>query len=146
MKSEEKQALIDFNRAVIAQHEAYAVPEILWPEEVKMLVASARIALAALTAEPVAYTDAEELETMRKGTFADMFTPHDSYKSDPQWIPLFTHPAPAVSLAELVPEKWTLKQAEKFVEDYTPPSEEEAVLFAVNSFRAAILRNIEVAD
>lgn len=51
-----------------------------------------QIALAALTAEPVAYTDAEELETLRNGTFADMFTPHDSYKADSEWIALYTTP------------------------------------------------------
>ncbi|PWW13655.1 hypothetical protein [Pantoea sp. AG702] len=45
-----------------------------------------------MTAEPVAYTDAEELETLRKGTFADMFTPHESYKADQLWIPLYTTP------------------------------------------------------
>ncbi|WP_194761198.1 hypothetical protein [Pantoea ananatis] len=49
-------------------------------------------ALDALTAEPAAYTDAEELETLRKGTFADMFTPHETYKADQLWIPLYTTP------------------------------------------------------
>ncbi|WP_288654696.1 MULTISPECIES: hypothetical protein [Pantoea] len=53
--------------------------------------------------EPVAYTDAEELESMRKATYADMFTPNDYYKADHQWIPLFTRPVPAVSLSDLVP-------------------------------------------
>lgn len=65
----------------------------------------AEIALAALTAEPVAYTDAEELETLRKGSFADMFTPHEAYKADPLWMPLFTAP-PAPVL--LVPDGWKL--------------------------------------
>ncbi|WP_336747841.1 hypothetical protein [Pantoea vagans] len=55
----------------------------------------------------------------------------------------FTRPVPAVRLAELVPAEWTLAQALRFVDKYTPLSEEEAALFAVNSFRAAILRNIE---
>lgn len=54
-------------------------------------------------------------------------------------------PAPAADLAGLVPGEWTLAQAEKFVDKYTPPSEEEAALFAANEFRAAILRNIEEA-
>jgi len=53
---------------------------------------AARIAISALTAEPVAYTDAEELETLRKASFADMFTPHEAYKADPLWMPLFTAP------------------------------------------------------
>lgn len=64
-----------------------------------------QIALAALTAEPVAYTDAEELETLRKGTFADMFTPHEAYKADPLWMPIFTAP-PAPVLR--VPDGWKL--------------------------------------
>lgn len=51
---------------------------------------------------PVAYTDAEELDIMQKGTYADMFKPCDEYKSDPKWIPLFTHPAPAAALADLL--------------------------------------------
>ncbi|KAA5932363.1 MULTISPECIES: hypothetical protein [unclassified Pantoea] len=137
--------------------------------------------------EPVAYTGAEELKVMQQGTYADMFTPHDSYKSDPQWIPLFIRPAPAINLAELVPREieitvtegvrhglvngsicnphradgwnacvaailrnieelvpaeWTLARAVKFVDEYAPPSEEEAALFAANSFRASILRNL----
>lgn len=73
-----------------------------YPEvEVRM----AHVALAALTAEPVAYTDAEELETLRKASFADMFTPHEAYKADPLWMPLYTAP-PAPVLR--VPEGWKL--------------------------------------
>jgi len=49
---EQKAALIEFNRAIIKQHESYAVPESDWPDEVRLLVSSARIALGALTAEP----------------------------------------------------------------------------------------------
>lgn len=57
--------------------------------------------------------------------------------------PLFTLPAPAADLAALVPDEWALDQALKFVDEYAPPSEEEAALFAANAFRATILRNIE---
>lgn len=67
----------------------------------QMDVLTAKIALAALTAEPVAYTYAEELETLRKGSFADMFTPHEAYKADPLWMPLFTAPtAPVLRLPD----------------------------------------------
>ncbi len=52
----------------------------------------AKIALATLTAEPVAYTDDEELEDLSKHTFANMFTPRKEYKTDPLWMPLFTAP------------------------------------------------------
>lgn len=68
----------------------------------QMDVLTAKIALAALTAEPVAYTYAEELETLRKGSFAGMFTPHEAYKADPLWMPLFTAPpAPVLKPIEL---------------------------------------------
>ena len=50
---EQRAALIEFNRAIIAQHEAYAVPEAAWPEYVQLMVSSARVALVALTDEPV---------------------------------------------------------------------------------------------
>lgn len=50
--TQEQQAeLIKFNRAIIAQYEAYAASEADWPDDVRLLVLSARIALASLTAE-----------------------------------------------------------------------------------------------
>lgn len=111
MTEEQRAELVQFNRAIIAQHEAYAVSEAGWPDDVRLLVSSARIALAALTAEPVAYTDAEELETLRKGSFADMFTPHEAYKADPLWMPLFTAPpAPMLRVTE-----WTNEQCLEFL-------------------------------
>lgn len=51
MTEEQCAELVQFNRAIIAQHEAYAVSEAGWPDDVRLLVSSARIALAALTAE-----------------------------------------------------------------------------------------------
>lgn len=64
------------------------------------------IALAALTAKPVAYTDTEELEDLSKHTFANMFTPQEAYKADPLWMPLFTAPpAPVLKPIEL-PKKY----------------------------------------
>jgi|ADGO01.1.fsa_nt_gi Protein of unknown function (DUF551). len=63
----------------------------------------AQIALAALTVEPVAYTDDEELEDLSKHTFANMFTPRKEYKTDPLWLPLYTAP-PAPVLQ--VPDGW----------------------------------------
>ncbi|WP_277971795.1 hypothetical protein [Pantoea agglomerans] len=80
---------------------------------------------------PVAYTDAEELDIMQKGTYADMFKPCDEYKSDPKWIPLFTRPAPAADLAELVPAMPSLNNG---IVGYNE---------GWNSCRATILRNIE---
>ncbi|WP_288444846.1 DUF551 domain-containing protein [uncultured Pantoea sp.] len=51
MTEEQRAELVQFNRAIIAQHESYAVSEAGWPDDVRLLVSSARIALAALTAE-----------------------------------------------------------------------------------------------
>lgn len=51
MTEAQRTELVQFNRAIIAQHEAYAVSEAGWPDDVRLLVSSARIALAALTAE-----------------------------------------------------------------------------------------------
>ncbi|WP_370426259.1 hypothetical protein AB9Q52_013340 [Pantoea vagans] len=55
------------------------------------------------------------------------------------------HPAPAVSLAELVPPEMTLQEAINFIEDEGALSEAEAAMLANNACRAAILRNIEEA-
>lgn len=85
------QALIADCKAEIAEIEkALTTWGDVWIPSLQSKLNRQKVALAALTAEPVAYTDAEELETLRKGTFADMFTPHESYKSDQLWIPLYT--------------------------------------------------------
>ncbi len=49
----ERQRLIAFNRAIIEQHESYAIPVDLMPYHIRMMVYSARIALASLEAKPV---------------------------------------------------------------------------------------------
>lgn len=89
--------------------------------------------------EPVAYTDAEEMETLRKGTFADMFTPCDAYKSDPQWIPLFTRAAPAADLAELAPEEVTRNDAPCHLDAFGA----DCWVSGANWMRAAMLQNIK---
>lgn len=53
MTEAQRAELVQFNRAIIAQHEAYAVSEAGWPDDVRLLVSSARIAISALTAKPV---------------------------------------------------------------------------------------------
>lgn len=98
--------------------------------------------------EPVAYTDTEELETMRKETYADMFNPCDEYKSDPLWIPLFTRPAPAVSLVEL--ENFALYMADESVKAGNYPDgwqckASNAAHEYAEACRANILRKIEEA-
>lgn len=47
----ERQRLIAFNRAIIEQHESYAIPVDLMPYHIRMMVYSARIALSSLEAE-----------------------------------------------------------------------------------------------
>ena len=67
---------------------------------------------------------------------------HDANQAEGFVIELFTRPAPAVSLAELVPEKYN-RDAADYDEDSLPD-----IMFA-NGFdacRAAILRNIEEAN
>lgn len=145
MNAEEKQALIERCKTISSWREKYGdFANVMLPAVEAQQIAE--IAFAALTAQPVAYTDEEELKVMRQGTYADMFTPHDSYKSDPQWIPLFTRPAPAVSLAELVPEQVSIRQAIAALENHeycpTPASGYKA---GVNDTITAILRNIEEA-
>ncbi len=61
---ERRQQLIAFNRAIIAQHEAFSVPENCWPADVRCLVDSARVALAALEAKPLCWTDESELRSV----------------------------------------------------------------------------------
>jgi len=65
--------------------------------------------------EPVAYTDAEELETMRNATFAEMFTPHDAHKLDPQWIPLYTRAVPPETLTVTLPSLKQTESGERYV-------------------------------
>lgn len=57
----------------------------------------ARIALASLTAEPVAWTDEEELRDLRKVGFCEMFSVEPISKDADirRFIPLYCHPQPA---------------------------------------------------
>nr|WP_261766074.1 hypothetical protein [Pantoea agglomerans] len=95
MTNEEKQELIENIKSVIDEYDQFGGGGM--DEQVY------RIALASMMANPVAYTDVEQLTELSKSTFAEIYSPDDSFKSDPEWVPLFTRPAPAVSLAELVP-------------------------------------------
>ncbi|EAV2693205.1 dTDP-6-deoxy-L-hexose 3-O-methyltransferase [Escherichia coli] len=98
----------------------------------------ARIALASLEAEPVAVNDdmayafhhalsdsslgadeVEEIKTGLRAAFANI----------------------AVQPALIVPHEWRLSNAQAFIERYSPPSVEEAALFAWNACRAAMLQS-----
>ena len=95
--------------------------------------------------KPVAYTDAEELETMRKGTFADMFTPCDEYKSDLLWIPLFTRPAPAAVPLDLVPDLIKPEDVKGILDPTANPDEYACCVGSDmwNACCAEVLRRIE---
>jgi len=108
MTNEENQALIENIKSVIDEYEQFGGGGL--DEQVY------RIALASMMANPVAYTDMEQLTELSKSTFAEMYSPDDSFKSDPEWIPLFTCPAPAINLAELAPDGWKLVPVEPTTE------------------------------
>lgn len=95
MKPEDKQALIEYCKEVQGNNpessDAYKVIS---------------IALAALTAQPVAYVHPAYLQPGALGFDASVGC------LAPAQIPLFTRPAPAVSLAELVPDGWQLVPVE----------------------------------
>jgi len=106
-------------------------------------LALAEIALAALTAptEPVyqyrirnAYNgQVTEWQTIRRDQ-VDFVLKAQPLNAEFQII---APPAP------VVPDEWRLQDAIDFIEKYTPPSEEEAALFAWNACRAAMLQGAE---
>ncbi|MFE0305457.1 hypothetical protein [Bacillus altitudinis] len=105
---EQKAALIEFNRAIIAQYESYAVPEAGWPDEARLMLSSARIALASLTAEPVEYRVLRE----DGGIAGHCATLEDAQATVKNWNenwkiqPVYTAPpAPALRLPEAIPEQ-----------------------------------------
>lgn len=83
--------------------------------------------------EPVAYAEAADLRTLLKDNYAYMFAPCDLNKTN-QSTPLYARPAPAINLAELVPD----------IEPYCPGLWPYGVK-ALQDYRDAILRNIEEA-
>ncbi|HCJ9395019.1 TPA: hypothetical protein NV922_001325 [Escherichia coli] len=133
MKEEEKQALIEHIKSVIDEYDQFGGGGM--DEQVY------RIALASMMANPVAYTDMEQLTEMSKSTFAEMYSPDDSFKSDPEWIPLFTRPASADSLTELVPDEMPTSHIYHGGNGAFNAGKESGW----NACIAAILRNIEEA-
>lgn len=88
---------------------------------------------------PVAYTDNEQIADLHKSTFAEIYAPHDSFKGDPEWLALYLRPAPAINLAELVPDERSA--------DSSDGNDIEAWFDeGWNACRAAILRKIEEAQ
>ncbi|EDR1087386.1 TPA: DUF551 domain-containing protein [Escherichia coli] len=104
-----------------------------------------RIALASLEAEPVAYQyrlwDTEydewgEWEDCGECAFEGFVEEEKCLGAGVQTRKLYTAP-PAL----VVPHEWRLSNAQAFIERYSPPSVEEAALFAWNACRAAMLQS-----
>lgn len=87
----------------------------------------ARIALVSLDEEPVAWMCDDEDGREYNG--------HNEFSNGRRGIPLYATP-PALVL----PHEWRLSNAQAFIERYSPPSVEEAALFAWNACRAAMLQ------
>lgn len=115
-----------------------------WKEEAIKAHEESEIILAKLAElekqEPYAYA------YRFKGRQGLSFRKLDIDKCDSRIMPLFTRPAPAVNLAELVPEQVSIRQAIAALENHeyctTPASGYKA---GVKDTVAAILRNIEEA-
>ncbi|EPR7284501.1 hypothetical protein ACU8C1_002858 [Escherichia coli] len=89
-----------------------------------------KIALASLEAEPVASCIIEDgcMCVDGFGEYVGHSLPdgrHDLYAAPP---------------ALVLPHEWRLSNAQAFIERYSPPSVEEAALFAWNACRAAMLQ------
>lgn len=110
MTNEEKQALIEDCKNSIARIEKQ-LPR--WEESIytrpylESELARQKIALAALTAQPIAwFTDDAETDKSAT-TYSEQVSERWRSKNWPV-TPLFTRPAPAINLAELVPDGWKL--------------------------------------
>lgn len=88
----------------------------------------ARIALVSLDEEPVAWMCDDEDGREYNG--------HNEFSNGRRGIPLYATP-PAL----VVPHEWRLSNAQAFIERYSPPSVEEAALFAWNACRAAMFQS-----
>lgn len=104
---EQRAELVQFNRAIIAQHEAYAVPESGWPEHVRLLVSSSRIALAALEAKPVGYG----MQRKDNATFGSWLKPKHLVKENLIYRPAPLYLAQPVT-ATAIPSGWKLVPVE----------------------------------
>lgn len=143
MTEEQKQALIEWLKPQIdeLQNVSDEIPFGL-DSDSAMHLNTMRVALAALTAQPVAWGIKSQLDWLDRHNYlqADLFS---QQRFDE--VPLFTRAAPAADLAEMVPPEMTLQDGINFVEHEGALSEAEAAMLANNACRAAILRKIEEA-
>ncbi|EJE0505905.1 DUF551 domain-containing protein [Escherichia coli] len=97
----------------------------------------ARIALASLEADPVKRVNSDQMH--RVCLEANRYL--DKYDAMAKEVnKLLGRIAPP---ATVLPHEWRLSNAQAFIERYSPPSVEEAALFAWNSCRAAMLHGAE---
>lgn len=100
----------------------------------------ARIALDSLEADPVKRVNSDQMH--RVCLEANRYL--DKYDAMAKEVnKLLGRIAPP---ATVLPHEWKLSNAQAFIERYSPPSVEEAALFAWNSCRAAMLQGVEPAS
>ena len=102
MNTEQKQALIERCNFMLK----FAGEQVNLPEQRQVDVECYRAALAALTAEPVRYLN------KFSGVCVSIEHQPNASEDEAVYLPLFTHPAPAADLAELVPDGWKLVPVE----------------------------------
>ncbi|MBS8491147.1 DUF551 domain-containing protein [Escherichia coli] len=97
----------------------------------------ARIALASLEAEPVKRVNSDQMHRvcLEANRYLDKYDA--MAKEVNKLLGRIAPPAP------VLPHEWKLSNAQAFIERYSPPSVEEAALFAWNSCRAAMLHGAE---
>ncbi len=97
----------------------------------------ARIALASLEADPVKRVNSDQMHRvcLEANRYLDKYDA--MAKEVNKLLGRIAPPAP------VLPHEWKLSNAQAFIERYSPPSVEEAALFAWNSCRAAMLHGAE---
>jgi hypothetical protein len=140
MTEQHKQELIDWLKEGIELREEYGFNG--------NLLASMRIALSALNAQPVAYL------TWHQGfrspddceDYLVVASNGDKSCDGSEAFPVFTRAAPTADLADLVPDEMTWNQAHSLL-DINQCGEDRfsAFMMGANYNRSAILRNIEEA-
>ncbi|EQW92258.1 hypothetical protein G914_02832 [Escherichia coli UMEA 3139-1] len=95
----------------------------------------ARIALASLEADPVKRVNSDQMHRvcLEANRYLDKYDA--MAKEVNKLLGRIAPPAP------VLPHEWRLSNAQAFIERYSPPSVEEAALFAWNACRAAMLQS-----
>lgn len=97
----------------------------------------ARIALASLEADPVKRVNSDQMRRVCLEANRHLDKYDAMAKEVNKLLGRIAPPAP------VLPHEWRLSNAQAFIERYSPPSVEEAALFAWNSCRAAMLHGAE---